>query len=697
MERIFQDYLFQKHILVSTGESEAAHEFETLFALANLFGISITDGKEHVRQEMIAYCSQMLGEKVPEPFYRGFPESARNLAPDQLLFDQLVHYSVTYGFGYFSEAGHSLFEGTFQKLAFRENCEVKEFSILRENEAGKLLAQCVEELLASSRPLNDSQFSLIQNYITKYGYQVGQCASKNTAVRLMVALRDLQFARFLQLSDVIKVVDELNFVGYGNEDLHKLNLKNRDRKFLEKLMDGLFQDRKCDLTNCYEKKDLWCGLLHHIHYRPKCETAREFVQAMRGRENGSVYSAFEKAMSVGNVREAVGILKEGKGTGALLRNLTYLISRAQGPEDISFVLENLESRNTILLLQLLLRFSDKGGVKQEGRTFVFTRHYSLQIHGETPEEIKRRKSVLTKEQEGEIVVFLEKRLTENLKDRLGKVYVDEGMKNMALPLQETSAQSGFGVLAKGSKLLLPGGKKIRAFTYWEKVDDIDLSVIGITEDGEQMEFSWRTMAARQSQGLVYSGDETSGYHGGSEYFDVDPDYFRKEYPTLRYLVFCDNVYSGTNFEKCICRAGYMLRDQMDSGEIYEPKTVQTAFRVNCPSTFAYLFGFDLRTNEFIWLNMNNNNGTTVAGTQNMNFLTDVFGITKVMNVYRFFKMMAQELVEDPAQADIVVSDRAEDWEKANMEKQDAADRNSAKEWIRSYDFDRLMALMNAKK
>ena len=32
----------------------------------------------------------------------------------------------------------------------------------------------------------------------------------------------------------------------------------------------------------------------------------------------------------------------------------------------------------------------------------------------------------------------------------------------------------------------------------------------------------------------------------------------------------------------------MLRDWDDSGQVYEPKTVKSAYLVNCESTFAYL-------------------------------------------------------------------------------------------------------------
>ena len=238
------------------------------------------------------------------------------------------------------------------------------------------------------------------------------------------------------------------------------------------------------------------------------------------------------------------------------------------------------------------------------------------------------------------------------------------------------------MLPRGSRLPLePGLKKIRAFTYWEKVDDIDLSLIGLTQDGRQREFSWRTMAQNQSDAIVFSGDQTSGYNGGSEYFDIDPAALRRLYPDIRYLVFCDNVYSCAPFSSCLCKAGYMSRDILDSGEVFEPKTVVSSFRITCGSTFAFLFGIDLETNDLVWLNCANDSDEAVAGEESLGFLIDDFHTTEAMNMKVFFSMLASELVDDPASADVIVTDRA-------VEAPEGA------EVIREYDFERITALMN---
>lgn len=678
MHEIYKDYLFEKHILVSNGNFEDKNAFEVLFALAHFFGVKIIKGGKFANYEMIGELSKRFGENVPEPFYKGFPGSIRELTTEELLFDQLLHYSVTYGLGDFEEPGHSVFEKDFERIAFREATEVKEFVVQTEEEAEEMVQTIVNDLLAGSRPLSERQYALALAYILDHDEVVPDIVSKNTLVRLLIDTKRLSLADKMNLSDVMKVVDELNYRNYNNSNPKKLNFKNQDRKFLTEILDRMFQGDRCDIRTCYEKKQLWNGFLHHLHYQPENEAASVFVLTMREKGNASVYSEFEKLMRENRRQEAAKLLREKKGTSVLLRNLDYIISRMDNEETEAFLSDFPKDCSVLILLQLLFRYESVSQGK--GRTFRFSRHNLLKVHTETLQEQDRRQSRLSEEQIKTLKSVIWSTLNERLKNRLGKVYVDPVMKNYALPLSESTSQGGFGVLSKGSRIHIGEGKKLRAFTYWEKVNDIDLSVFALTEDGRRKEFSWRTMAAQQSGAIIFSGDETSGYHGGSEYFDINIPEFKERHPEYRYLVFCNNVFTGIAFSKCFCKAGYMLRDEEDSGEIYEPKTIESAFLVDCESTFAYLFGIDMIKNEFIWLNQARNSNAQVAGSTSLTFLLDYFHTTEIFNVYDFFKMMAEELVEDPMEAEIVVSDH------------ETAYADGA-EMIREYDFEKIRAFM----
>ena len=141
----------------------------------------------------------------------------------------------------------------------------------------------------------------------------------------------------------------------------------------------------------------------------------------------------------------------------------------------------------------------------------------MRKHTETPEESKSRKTNLANRDRKAAASAIRDMLEKNLKGKLDKVYISTDMKNIALPLQEGASQGGFGTLTKGSRIPLPEGKKLRAFTYWEKVNDIDLSVLGLDKNQKRTEFSWRTMSSNQSTAITFSGDQTSGFNGGSDF------------------------------------------------------------------------------------------------------------------------------------------------------------------------------------
>ncbi len=680
MKNIFVDYLFNHFYFVNQPEQETKDAAETRLALANFFNIRITSGAELLQPYMIKQAEWIIGTYVPEAFYRGFPDSVLKLSKFELFLDQILHYYRTYGINDFSEAGHSLFEEDIERKVFSEETPVKDFAVLSQADAEEKLKDYTEDLLSGTRQLSDEQYQLILEFIREYDYIPESCASKNTAIRLLFDTRDPHFADFLVLSDVPKLADELNYRSSKIKNPKKLNLKNQDRKLLTAVIDRLITSGKIDTRNCYEKKALWSGLLHHLHYKTADPKGIEFLNAMRGDENHSALSAFQKTLDEKGAVPAAQLLVKQKGSGMLMRNLDYLLSRCESDEEVRAIIELIDTDNTIILLQLLNHYHT---APAESRTFKFIKYGMMRNHSETPEEIKSRKTILSRRDRRAAASAVRMLLEKNLKGRLGKVYIAPEMKYIAMPLQEGASQGGFGTLSKGSRIPLPEGKKIRAFTYWEKVNDIDLSVIGLDKNLNQHEFSWRTMAAEQSDAITFSGDQTSGYSGGSEFFDIDPEKFRKLKPGIQYLIFCNNIYSARckSFQDCVCRAGYMLRDINDSGEIFEPKTVKSSFTIDCESRFAYLFGLDLTTNDFVWLNIANDSRSRVAGTNVMGFLSQYFEMTKIMNVYDFFSMMASELVDDPKEAEIAVTD-------------DDIEAGENTVIIRSYDSERMIAVLN---
>ena len=127
----------------------------------------------------------------------------------------------------------------------------------------------------------------------------------------------------------------------------------------------------------------------------------------------------------------------------------------------------------------------------------------------------------------------------------------------------------------------------------------------------------------------------------------------------------------------------MIRNDIDSGEVFEPKTVASSFTINCDSTFAYLFGIDLDTKELIWLNIARRGVVQVAGTTSLAFLLDYFNLSSIINVYDLFEMLAEKLTDDSSVADVVVTD------------EEVATKEGAVV-VHSYDVEKITAYMNTR-
>ena len=682
MKDIIKDYLFSKSIFVKEDAEVAENQPEVVYTLAKLFNIVLSEGASLAMLSFVKLAARMLGHYVWPPFYVGFPESVKELSKGELLVDQLWHYYNTYGQGNFAEPGHSVLEKPVVRKLFSEKTPIKYFRALSESAAIEEAKAAAQALLAGTRPLSVMQYGFVCAVIDDYGLVIEKIASKQTAVSLLLDKGEiLPYAKGLWVSDTVKVVESLLYRSYRGQKINALSLKTRDKKLLCRLLDYFFENGRDNLKACCEKRATLVGILHHIHYKPKNERAEAFLIAIRGKEKKSTYSAFEAKLQEGDAVAAAALLKKEKGDTALLRSLFYLISRAKTEEEIAAILNMPENPQPIALWQLLLKTVFQ---KQErgGRTFAFTRNNLRVSHTETDEERRRRKSLLPAKTVDAVKRVLREKLALHYKGKLGRVYIDPDMKNVALPLEESTSMGGFGTLPTGSVAYLPPAKKLRAFVYWEKVDDIDFSCIGLSERAEVTEFSWRTMYFENGNGLLFSGDQTSGYKGGSEYFDLDVPLYRQRHPEVRYLVFCGNVFSRTPFRQCVCRAGYMERDEAESGEIFEPKTVKTSFAVSADSTEAYFFAFDLKKNRLVWLNKGVESSYIIAAEGDKRGLIRYMQQVDHVNLYGFFSMLATSCVKSPERAEVVVSDKELSLPEGVLQ-------------IRSSDMDKVVALLNS--
>lgn len=259
------------------------------------------------------------------------------------------------------------------------------------------------------------------------------------------------------------------------------------------------------------------------------------------------------------------------------------------------------------------------------------------------------------------------------KDFMGNVYIDESMRNFLVPFNQRSASTGSKSLVRGSRVgLNENAEAVRAFIWWTNSNgrvDIDLSAAIYDENWNYVEHISYTRLRSGKMKAYHSGDITNGGNvngkGVAEFIDINVDAVAQ---SGRYVAFQVYSYTGQKFSELPnCRFGWMEREDVNSGEIFEPSTVDMSIDVNAEGVTAIPVIFDCKTKEFIWCDMN------LAMSQNRyscwgnNLESNMRGVTAVCyamthlskpNLYSLivFNAMARGMmVDNRNDADIIFS------------------------------------------
>src|SRR5690606_219081 len=186
-----------------------------------------------------------------------------------------------------------------------------------------------------------------------------------------------------------------------------------------------------------------------------------------------------------------------------------------------------------------------------------------------------------------------------------------------VPFAMRSASKALKRISRGSKRDLPEGNTIRSFVYWKDGNsrtDLDLSALALdTESGYKMTIAYYNL---KEIGAYHSGDITSAPDGASEFIDIEISSCLKQ--GIRYVLM--SVNSFTNQPYCdlpYCFAGFMIRQFPNSGEIFEPLTVENKFDLTANSKTAIPLIIDLYERKVIWVDLSlKGNPSTINNVHN---------------------------------------------------------------------------------
>lgn len=571
-------------------------------------------------KDTVQVLRKAKGDNVKhQPMYKNFPEQVMEMHEIELYLNAIVHY---WTMGRWKPEHKKELRG----LATISN-KLKSVSLLSEDD----FSNHFTKLLRSNDSLSKGDKAIVEWYLNYHDNLIfpDVIPYKETVCMLTAYYlnKDKPFEHLIgSATDILRLA---TYLSDGDVSLaENTKFKSFGRPIRRKLVNAL--EKVISEEDISRHRNKWGKLFHNLHV---CEYSTKVCGiAKKVRSNKKLYStmsAVEALLQTGDFTVASELLQHRPGEFA--RRLDHLVrdtSKKDGKEIAGNFDEVSEKVSTRVLMQLMGHLKVRS---QSEERVVFPKGSIAKAQKIGAPVGTVRKKLISRIQEDASKTLIE-RFGEL--DSLGKVYIDPVLGRCPLPAAQRSASEGLRTVARGTRMPLDDGNTLRLFIHWLG-NDIDLSATLHDENMVQKEHISYTHLRSKYFESCHSGDITyaPGPDGASEFIDITLDKLLEG--GLRYIAMNVLVYSGPTFgEHERCFAGWMMRSNAGSGEIFEPRTVQGKCDLTVESKNAIPVIFDALTREAIWCDMATRRNTRRGGNNvesNRANIEDV--TTSLMNLH----------------------------------------------------------------
>lgn len=613
--------------------------------------------------DLIEVIKPMLGaDKDLTPMYPNFPQQVMGMDVVELYFNAIIHYI----------SGGTLYPAT----------EVKErFPLIDSPELTVLSLGTMEDfysvftnLVGANGSISSSDKELVEWYMNTFKEEmepffpekIPNKENLSYITNLVMSIEGLDVTKILSLyfktaTDILRLATSMSS---GDVSLStKTKFKSFSRKE-RRLLLGLLEKVGNMEEDMARYKYEWIKLgekLHPSEYKQFERVNKTFHKLRNNIKIHTYYSKLEKAFAEKDVEKMVQLLT--KRPGEFARNLRQALSLGNTELTLNAFREVAVEVNMPVLLQVRAYFiSMCKGVKPTMRVF-FPKGSVATLYG-----IENKLQDLDVQVCRKVVRICSEAIKTQLSTReeLKNVFIDPELKNFIVPTSQRTASKTLKTVARGSRMKFKKGTKtLRTFIYWKQPKndrtDIDLSMVFLNDKYEKVtEIAYYNLRCNKFDGICHSGDITSAPDGAAEFIDMDIELLKKQ--GIRYAMMCVNSYTYQPFANLPeCFAGIMEREDLMSGEVFEPKTVSMKADVSNGSDFVVPLVIDFEDNVMIWTDLainrnvyecNNVGNNTSALTLTMEAMLNVVK----PNLYDLFILHARargKVVKNKEEADIV--------------------------------------------
>lgn len=610
-------------------------------------------------------------DRVYNPMYPNFPESVMEKDDFELYFNAIVHY---WSFGTLLP-----YEEKKERVPLFNTAKVKVLEAGSFDDLNDIFNNfCASKTSLSKSDVDDMVFILNSAKVTlpdEIPFKENTACICRLLVDTGVDTDGSLCRKYIKTAtDVLRLVTAMSDGDVSLAENTKFrNLKRGERRIIMNLLAGCGNAAE-DMSR-YAGRWIRVGEKLHPGEFAKNERYTKVVQAFGVIRNDGKIKSFagrvDAAVASGDVNTVVSLLK--KRPGEFARRIDFLLRTFDKDADRKAVIMSFASVakdvSSTVLLQVREHFINKLDGSDDMRVFFPKGNLARSYY------VKNNKTKTIPEDVMKMVIAVCESTLVNIygnREFLGKVYIDEALKNYTVPFSLRSAGKTMTAVSRGSRIAIDDSAKIiRPFIWWtntkDNIIDVDLSVAVFADNWDCLEHVSYTNLKSSRFGICHSGDITNGGpvdgEGVAEFIDLDIE--KALSAGARYAAFNVYNFSDENFSKMEHAAfGFMTRNDMKSGEIFEPSTVKQRMDLASATTTCIPVIFDLRERVLIWCDMALTADHVRAGYGGINVesnLPSVVVTCKAMvdvkkpNLYDLFTFNAKArgvITDNPDEADI---------------------------------------------
>lgn len=633
--------------------------------------LATADPKTAIRfhDEIVAILKKLRGVRHYSPMYPNFPRQVMEASAAELYLNATLHYLTAQISDATGDAhGTFIWLPHYDKEVRRELKDRVKLTVIDEGSEDEI-REIFANIVASKTSISETDKAELKWFLENHEFALPETIPNKEVLAFVggLAPERPELKRHIKTAtDVLRLAVSMSGGDISLAEPTKFrNFARRERRALLALLEAC--------TNTTEDMLRWKGRwvrlgerLHPGEYRRAYPKAAASFDVLRRDVPFPTFNALvEKAIRSGDVPAAVDVLRGRSGEFA--RRLDQLLRLSPSLDVVAHFGEVAQGVSTPVLLQMISHFTQRR--QRRGLRIFFPKGSLAKVCAINDSRRTIPQDICTL-----VVTLCEGLLVDRFSQRppLGKVFVDPRMETYLVPFSQRSASRSLRTLVRGSKIPLPeSGDTIRFFLWWRESTgdetrtgrvDIDLSAVLYDERWNYKEHvSYTNLRSAQYQ-AYHSGDITSAPQGACEFIDIDR-------PSVlayggRYVVMSVNSFTGQPFSSLPeCRAGWMVREHPNSGEVFEPKTVQDCVDIASDTRICIPVILDLLERKVVWadvgLKRNLAHVNNIEGNQSqMTLVGKAITQVKKPDLYTLFRLHAiarGTLVAHESDADTVFS------------------------------------------